>query len=331
MWLPLALMLTVLSPSAQGRTTSDDATRGPRVPIGPTLPLCPMSTGGLDLQMGREDVPDAGEELAPLSEEARTALRQSLRAAFEGAWPQAMQAALRSEHRLCRGLDVVMWRPVHARRGGVRLLWRPKARQALMLQVPHPFFDRGTLPQGVEIFEQLGARLLLISGHHRCADSTPSRCDGLTHVCSEDAQPYARSDVAHNPNSLFHLLHEEAQQHWPDDVVISLHGMGGAGFSVSDGTRGPVSEDSLVARLVRALLRHAPDLQTTTCNPFPLSPLVPRLCGTTNVQGRAMNGSPNPCTAAAQVASGYFLHVEQGRKARAQPELLLEALRQVLR
>jgi len=36
-----------------------------------------------------------------------------------------------------------------------------------------------------------------------------------------------------------------------------------------------------------------------------------RLLGTTNVQGRLINGSPAPCTLAASSATGRFLHLEQ--------------------
>ena len=45
------------------------------------------------------------------------------------------------------------------------------------------------------------------------------------------------------------------------------------------------------------------------------------LCGATNVQGRHMNGAPNPCTVVTRVdgspltASGRFLHVEQAVRA----------------
>ncbi len=51
-----------------------------------------------------------------------------------------------------------------------------------------------------------------------------------------------------------------------------------------------------------------------------------RLCGTTNVQGRHLNGASQPCTEAAASASGRFIHLEQSAAVRAQAELVIAAL-----
>ncbi|MCP4808669.1 MAG: hypothetical protein GY884_25290 [Proteobacteria bacterium] len=49
----------------------------------------------------------------------------------------------------------------------------------------------------------------------------------------------------------------------------------------------------------------------TTCNELAGATVEQRKCGTTNVQGRQLNGSKEPCEEAAETASGRFLHLEQ--------------------
>ena len=51
-----------------------------------------------------------------------------------------------------------------------------------------------------------------------------------------------------------------------------------------------------------------------------------RLCGTTNVQGRHLNGSAEPCVDAADAASGRFVHLEQSQSLRQQPVVVAEAI-----
>lgn len=299
-------------------------------PMQTILPPCPSNYLAESLKMGRRHVPGPGDGPVRNGPNLRASLQRSVKAAFSGEWASALVESQAAGYMLCHQQDMALWRPLEPGDGGARLVWRPEAVRPVVIHVPHPFFDRGTLPQGRHMFEALGARVLLISGHHRCTDGTPSRCDGETHVCSEDAQPYGRSDVAHNPKSLFHSLHEIVHGKYPEDVTLSLHVMGDTGFSVSNGTQAPVSTSALVARLVRALIRRAPHLHVTTCNPFPLAPLSPRLCGTTNAQGRHLNGSEDPCGAPAEVGSGLFLHIEQGGPARQEPGILLRALDEVL-
>lgn len=296
------------------------------------LPRCPSARLDENLALARAEVPGRGDGPVLGGDVIRRAFAASLEAGLEGRWAEALEGSEAAGYMLCRdhGGAHVLWRPRRITSGGARVVLGTEPARQLSVQVPHPFFDRGTLPQGRRIFESLNARTLLVSGHHRCADETPSRCDGETQVCSEGPQPYGRSDVAHSAGSLFHAAHEIIHRRWPEDTVLSLHVMGDSGFSLSDGTQNPTRGDSLVARLVRALIRRAPHLNTTTCNPFPMAPLTPRLCGTTNIQGRMVNGSARPCTEPASRASGRFLHVEQGGAARMLPGVLVEALGEVL-
>jgi hypothetical protein len=47
----------------------------------------------------------------------------------------------------------------------------------LVLQVPHPFYDR-TREEALALFERGRARFLLLSGTHRCAVAALSGCTG---------------------------------------------------------------------------------------------------------------------------------------------------------
>ncbi|MCP4498562.1 MAG: hypothetical protein GY822_01160 [Deltaproteobacteria bacterium] len=133
--------------------------------------------------------------------------------------------------------------------GKVRFLWRRDGARRLIVEVPNPNFERGTLAEGVALFVQLRARLLLVSGHHRCASEVASGCDGTTSVC-EANRPYSISDPAHVVEDGFSKVHSRFSELYSDERVISLHGMSGGGLSVSNGTTQPVPQDSFHARLV---------------------------------------------------------------------------------
>jgi hypothetical protein len=94
---------------------------------------------------------------------------------------------------------------------------------------------------------------------------------------------------------------------------------------ISDGTASPRAPDAPVIRLRAALLRRG--VRAASCN-WPADG-DQELCGTTNVQGRLYNGSPDPCKEAAREPSGLFLHLEQGKALRKEPGPLVEALREV--
>jgi hypothetical protein len=84
----------------------------------------------------------------------------------------------------------------------------------------------------------------------------------------------------------------------------------------------------MVHRLRNALAARA--VTVGSCN-WPDDALTAQnLCGTTNVQGRLSNGSPESCSTSATTASGLFLHIEQHLNIRNDPTLLIEALQEVL-
>ncbi len=102
-----------------------------------------------------------------------------------------------------------------------------------------------------------------------------------------------------------------------ESLVVSLHGMGGDGASLSNGTTQTLPSGSAVERLATEYARAF--FRVTLCNaggPADIDVEL-RLCGTTNVQGRDVNGEEQACTDAASSASGRFVHLEHSRVVRA--------------
>jgi len=178
----------------------------------------------------------------------------------------------------------------------------------------------------VAIFDGLGARALIAAGTHRCASTASSPCDGTTGVCGGDGEPYRRSDMAHVTASAFQVAHQALADGYPDDWVLNVHGMGGAGISLSDGTTFAADAGSAVALVGTALMAAFPDEQVTSCNDWPGAVVDLRLCGTTNTQGRHVNGSPDPCSAASTSSAGRFVHMEQSLAVRSRQDEVIEAL-----
>ena len=78
---------------------------------------------------------------------------------------------------------------------------------------------------------------------------------------------------------------------------------------MSNGTRVTPSPD-YISLLADALAAEDPVLTTEAAH---LNLNWTRLIGFTNVQGREINGSANPCSTNADASTGRFLHVEQER------------------
>lgn len=248
-------------------------------------------------------------------------------------------ARLSAEHASLAGYEVcsgtgdeegvILWRPSIAGDGAPLIALRPAGRP-LVVEVPHTLSDEGTVEQGLELFESLGARALIVAGTHRCADPDPSGCDGQTAVCGA-LQPYRESDMAHNNHSAFQLAHEILAERFSSDLVLSLHGMMADGIVLSDGTTLPTHAGSLIARLNGALAKVFPEEPITVCNAWPGASTTDHLCGTSNVQGRYINGMAlDSCTRAASESTGRFLHLEQSRAIRQNVSLVAAALDEVL-
>jgi hypothetical protein len=216
--------------------------------------------------------------------------------------------------------------------------FRLNARSPLVLEVPHPKLDRQTDLQGSELFLALEPVAFLIPTVRRCASRVSSPCSGVTTICSRDGRraPYPMTDAAHSPRTYFEEAHEALLDSNELLIAIQLHtfnqNVRDAHAYLSDGTEligGPENRANRLTRLLRAGLapRMVPNRLPRSCNePNGRA----RFCGTTSVQGRYANGSPNPCTTDPQRSSGRFIRIEQSRElvSHHRPELTaaLEAL-----
>ncbi len=195
-------------------------------------------------------------------------------------------------------------------RGGGTFVVNPAPSREAWLEVPHPGSDIGTLEQGAQQVVQLGARALLISGANRCAAAAPAGCDGTTARCDGVLRA---SDAAHSEQSYFMAAHRALRSVSPNGLAVNLHGMESSGAEaavVSDGTRR--ENPAAAANALRDALnqRLTGERRAFSCND-PADTGYRELCGTTNVQGRYDNGSPNACNAPATSSTGRFIHLEQ--------------------
>ena len=258
---------------------------------------------------------------------ARDDLAQSLAVARDDA-VEAERRADAASYRLCvvSGDDLFVWMPLDASLGHAFIAYRPAAPRGVIVEVPHPFFDVDTATEALAVFDGLDARALIVAGTHRCANTgEPSGCDGTTSACGANA-PYPTSDMAHTTESFFQVAHEVLAERHVDDWILSLHGMAGDGVHVSNGTTLATTGDAPVARIAAALAIELPDETIASCNDHPGATTTASLCGTTNTQGRHVNGAASACTDAATHATGRFLHLEQSSSVRGRTSAVAAAI-----
>ncbi|MCA9554536.1 MAG: LruC domain-containing protein [Myxococcales bacterium] len=262
----------------------------------------------------------------PPEDESRLQVARSLLAVAAGNGGRATLEAEDGGYQVCRAPrePVAVWRPVSSGRGRALLAWRVEGGRPVLIGAPHPNYEVGTLQQALQMFEVLPGRALMVSGTHRCASEATSECSGLTAVCTDDDAPFRVSDMAHTTESIYQTAHEVLADLYPEDWVVSLHGMGDEGVSLSDGTLAPLRETDALARVLQGFLQLFPAENITACNPQPWAPVDTRLCGTTNAQGRYLNGAADACSMASEQSAGRFVHLEQSRAVREQAEKVLD-------
>jgi hypothetical protein len=203
----------------------------------------------------------------------------------------------------------------------------------VIVEVPHPIFDKNTPEEGSDIFQGLAARALFIAGTHRCANpDAESGCSGTTKACGGGSIPVRISDAPHFTGNFMYAAHSAALQLDPQPISLNLHGNESEPVDVtlSDGTRVAGAHTDLVQQLRSALSARIGAEKVKSCNWPPDRLTADNLCGTTNAQGRLSNGSPEACRRNAASASGLFLHIEQHQNIRDDPSLLIQALQDVL-
>lgn len=332
---PLAALLTLVAAlvaaDARAQPVDDPVAQWPHPGPGPgalaELPRCPRPWSALfEPASMRLPWKNSG-DVRPASAAGRQGMALSVAALGAGDAAAAAVEADATRYALCVDDRIAIWRPLDGS-GDAWLAWRSGPAAPLVIEVPHPLADRRTLAQGRRLFRELGARALLIAGSHRCASFELAGCPGQSRVCGSGLEPYRASDVAHNNHSMFHAMHVALADAHPEAWFVSVHGMARPGAIISDGTGYQTDPESFVARVAYALAARAPGV--TSCNPLVGLPLAPGLCGTTNVQGRHLNGGHETCHAEIEASSGRFVHLEQGGALRRRPEPVIEALRAAL-
>ena len=211
----------------------------------------------------------------------------------------------------------------------------PGVRPGLVLQVPHPVFESGTLEQGAQALALVRPQVLAIAGTHRNNHLDETTCDGSF----QGGDAYRVSDVAHHPGNFFHATHVWMESNLDDIRAVQLHGFCCPGQEPYES----LTDDVVVSnglddvpgfRDLSRLLTERIDAQGFLADGVDLTTAglfgdgVSTLGGTNNLQGRVSNGVTvgTECNTAAGGASGRFSHVEQDPDVREEPEHVLIAL-----
>ena len=192
-------------------------------------------------------------------------------------------------------------------------VFNPAACQSnLIIQSPHSRNDSNTGDQGIYILKEIGAIFYMVAGTHRCNNTTFSTCSGTTTTChiNDESEKYRQSDMAHIDNTIFQKTTEILLDKISDPYFIQLHGFAKKAADpfliLSNGTTLSPPKDYLT-KLGHALVSIDPSLTFEVAH---INTSI-RLKGTTNTQGRFINGSSNPCSVSSPTNSGRFLHIEQ--------------------
>ena len=197
----------------------------------------------------------------------------------------------------------------HRGGGGVYIFRLGPLSRERIVQVPHSFFDVGTLEIGLAVADAASARAVFVNTVHRYQgriQKAPADSDGE----SSDEKPRpedAPADLAHQDRTFFQTFTMAALEVLPRLQVIQVHGFADASLPectnalvvVSPGIAGcGAAEAASVAERLGALLGRDRVLL------YPRD--TRRLGGTTNAQGRAIS----------TVEGASFLHIEISRTLR---------------
>ncbi|MBW7888159.1 MAG: T9SS type A sorting domain-containing protein [Bacteroidetes bacterium] len=186
-------------------------------------------------------------------------------------------------------------------------------RGKLFIQSPHPIYDLNTGKQGIQIFKNIGARSWFVSGTHRCNSTVDTECDGTTSVCGGH---YKISDQAHVVEGTLQRATIVMNSLISQMIVIQNHGFGRDStvdpyVIMGNGkTTNPTGTDYLLQ--VKNNLSSLDGELTFKVVHVDIG--WTKLAGTSNTQGRLINGSASPCNTPPASANGRFLHIEQAKE-----------------
>jgi hypothetical protein len=266
-------------------------------------------------------------------------------------WCAVIAAASAAGYRLGRYYDKVSsrWFLVgedSAETGQAYFIINPEPHRDLIVEAPHVYAAREdklegqTDTEGVLILRQTLGRALLINGADRC-QGPDGGCGGTfssAAVCPKSNagnphRPFRQSDVGHNIDNAFHVLHQKFTDVSASTRFVQLHGNGdtrlpSGGLSVSDG-RTPPNAASLATLFVTNIQTLATGaLAASAVNDCTTEDNI--LCGFRNVQGRYTNDATACCNGLSMSQGGTrFLHLEQRTGAPSlidQPQPVIDAL-----
>jgi hypothetical protein len=277
-----------------------------------------------------------------------TAITAMLGGALSVNWCAAVDAAGSASYLLGRYYDTASSRwfiigEDSSGTGQAYFIINPEPKRDLIVEAPHVYntntkLEGRTDTEGVRILQQTLGRALLINGADRCQGKDGS-CGGTfssDNVCppSSDGDPYRESDVGHNTDNAFHVLHQKFNDVAARTRFVQLHGnddtrLPRGGLSVSDGRTSPhaASLATLFVTNIQTLPTGA--LAASAVNDCATEANI--LCGYRNVQGRYTNDATASCNGGTMLQGGTrFLHLEQKSGTPSlidQPQPVIDALR----
>ncbi len=198
----------------------------------------------------------------------------------------------------------------------------------IAIEVPHPRYEINTPSEGGDIFRLVGARLFIMAGTHRCANSAHSPCDGTSTVCGDNN--YHVSDMAHLAEAAYQVAHEAFTGTYPEGYSFSMHGTVRSSCEDMFLSNGHASDSKPLLYDLRDHMLASGDISVGIAGDG-ISGCT--LHGGTNTQGRYTNGSPDPCTQGCASTTGHFIHAEQQRRVRdsiAVYSKLVDAIQEVI-
>ena len=207
------------------------------------------------------------------------------------------------------GVDLLAEQQAERRGAGVLVLRSGEA-QPWVIEVPHSFFDEGTLEIGINAFVWRRARALLVNTVHRYRALASAPNDDASDSDDDDSSV---SDVAHAEASFYLTAHAACVDNLGDVGIVQLHGFSDASAGQADLVLSPAGSRADPVPIARALER-ALGLRVAV---YPTQ--IHKLGGTQNRQAHYSISVSRP-----------FLHVEMSKSLRKQLTQDPERLRRFL-